>query len=142
MKFSDTYIETKIVINNDNRVEYEERNIKTNQRLKIIPQNKDLAYAWGNIANVILFDYKYTKSDNYNNIIKIKDLCFSIEKSIKRGDFYLVSLEIQNVLLPLLDKLNKDDINIIKKANRISAGPLYEYCPLLSTPQIFIDLFV
>ena len=76
-----------------------------------------------------------------SNIIILKELCFDIERKIKRGDFDIVILDIKNVLLPLLDKLTIEEINIIKEANRIEAGPLYEYNQMFSTPKIFIDLF-
>ncbi len=146
MKFSDIYIDTKIIkeIKNINdtiyTIEYEERKIKPNKIIIFTydSNNKHLAYVWGNIAYAFLLDYK---CNNYINIIKIKDMCFSIEKSIKRGDFDIVTLEIKNVLLPLLDKLTNEEINTMSQANRVSAGPLYEYQPFMSTPQIFIDLF-
>ncbi len=139
MKFSDIYIDTKIIKEdryvNDimYTIQYEERKIKPDKILIL-----NFAYVWGNIAYALLLDYK---CNNNINIIKIKDMCFNIETSIKRGDFDIVTLEIKNVLLPLLDKLTKDEINIMSQANRISAGPLYEYQPQISTPQLFIDLF-
>ncbi len=141
MKFSDIYIETTIkksyrFINESNYEtnEYEERKFKK----ELIPKNKELYYLWGNIGNSILMDYNC----NINiNIKKIKDLCFYIERKIKKGDIDIVKYDIMNLLLPLLDRLTDEEINIIKKANRESAGPLYDYQPHLSTPQIFIDLF-
>ncbi len=144
MKFSDIYIDTKIIKEtkylNDitHIVEYEERKIKTNKILNFCSNNKHLSYLWGNIGYALLFKSQINSSIN---IIKIKEMCFSIEKSIKRGDFDIVILEIKNVLLPLLDKLSKEEINIIYQSNRIAAGPLYDYQPHISTPQIFIDLF-
>jgi len=145
MKFSDIYIDTKIIkeikMLNDipDTIEYEERKIKPNKILIFtFGHSKELYYVWGNIAYAMLLDYK---CNNNINIMKIKDLCFHIEKLIKHGDFDIVTLDIKNVLLPLLDKLTIDEINIIKEANRIAAGPLYEYQPFISTPQIFIDLF-
>jgi hypothetical protein len=150
MKFSDNYIETKInkvqKINNINNInneinykiyEYEERTIIK----ELIPRNKDLYYVWGRIGNAMLMNYKCNFN---NNIIKLKDLCFDIERKIKRGDFDIVILDIKNELLPLLDKLTLEEINIIKQANIIQAGPLYDYRDdnkRFSTPQIFIDLF-
>lgn len=141
MKFSDNYIETKIIkqqriIDGEpSFIEYEERRLIK----ELIPNDKSKYYVWGNIAYAMIFD---TKCNTNSNLIKIKDMCFQIEKSIKRGDIDIVILEIKNVLLPLLDKLTNDEINILKQANRISAGPLYEYQPNFSTPQIFIDLFL
>ena len=141
MKFSDNYIETKIKKNNKinyDIIEYEERTIIK----ELIPRNKDLYYVWGRIAYTILMDYKCKINSNINsNIIILKELCFDIERKIKRGDFDIVILDIKNVLLPLLDKLTIEEINIIKEANRIEAGPLYEYNQMFSTPKIFIDLF-
>ena len=140
MKFSDTYIQTnirkEIRVINDKIInkEYEDRIIIK----ELFPKDKSIAYLWGNIGNALLLDYNCMKN---NNIMILKDYCFNIEKSIKRGDFDIVTLEIKNVLLPFLDKLTNDEINIIYKANRISAGPLYQYQPNISTPQIFIDLF-
>ena len=138
MKFSDIYIETKIKQinnnNNNNNIEYEERYIIK----ELIPINKDLYYLWGNVGNSILLNYKCNSN---NKIKKVKELCFDIETKIKRGDFDIVILDIKNVLLPYLDKLSNEEINIIKEAHRESAGPLYEYHPYMSTPQIFIDLF-
>jgi hypothetical protein len=141
MKFSDLYIDTKIIkqkriIDNDVEIiEYEERKIIK----ELIPNNKNLYYVWGRIADVMNNDFKCRKN---NNIMKIKDLCLHIEKSIKRGDFDIVILDIKNVLLPLLDKLTIEEINIIKTENRISAGPLYDSQPYFSTPEIFVNLFL
>lgn len=143
-KISDIYIQTNIikplvleirvfddiVINK----EYEERIIIK----ELIPKDKNMAYVWGNIGNALMLDYKCMTN---SNIMKLKDYCFNIEKSIKRGDFDIVTLDIKNVLLPFLDKLTNDEIDIIYKANRVAAGPLYNYQPYMSTPQIFIDLF-
>ncbi len=140
MKFSDIFIETKTVREqrifgeNIKFIEYEERKIIK----ELIPKESHMYYVWGNIAYAMIFDIKCNTNPN---LIKIKDMCFQIEKSIKRGDIDIVILEIKNVLLPLLDKLTKDEIEILKKANRLSAGPIYEYYPQLSTPQIFIELF-
>ncbi len=140
MKFSDIYIETKIkqIINNNNLIEYEERNIIK----ELIPINKDLYYLWRNIGTSILLDYKCNSN---NKIKKVKELCFDIETKIKRGDFDIVILDIKNVLLPYLDKLTDDEIKIIYKAHRESSGPLYDVHPnynrMFITPQIFIDLF-
>ena len=139
MKFSDNYIETKIIKQHriiDGEIlfiEYEERKLIKD----VIPNDKSTYYVWGNIANAMVLDSKCKT----NNLIKIKDMCFQIEKSIKRGDIDIVILEIKNVFLPLLDKLTNDEIQIIKTANREAAGPLYEYNPHISTPGIFIDLF-
>jgi hypothetical protein len=52
------------------------------------------------------------KCNNNSNLLKIKDMCFQIEKSIKRGDIDIVILEIKNVLLPLLDKLTNEEMQI------------------------------
>ncbi len=139
MKFSDNYIETKIIkqqriIDGETLfIEYEERKIIKD----LIPNDKSKYYIWGNIANAMVLDSKCKT----NNLIKIKDICFQIEKSIKRGDIDIVILEVKNILLPLLDKLTNDEIQIIKKTNRETAGPLFDYQPNISTPQIFIDLF-
>ncbi len=143
-KFSDLYIETikiveeRIVIEFEKPVKYVRTYDKIKLKKELIPRDKSLYYVWGNIGYTILMDYNCKIN---NNLIKIKDLCFSIEKSIKRGDLDIVLLDIQNVLLPLLDKLTNDAIITLKKAHRISAGPLYEYTPLFSTPQLFVDLF-
>ncbi len=140
MKFSDNYIETKIIkqqriIDGETSyIEYEERKLIK----ELIPNDKSLYYVWGNVGNVIVLD---SKCNTNNNLIKIKHLCFQIEKLIKRGDIDIVILEIKNVLLPLLDKLTNYEIDILKKTNRETAGPLYEYQPHISTPQIFIELF-
>ena len=139
MKFSDNYIETKI-IKHQRIIEGETTYIEYEDRIiikELIPDDKNNYYVWGNIANAMVLDSKCKT----NNILKIRDLCFKIEKSIKRGDIDIIILEIKNVLLPLLDKLTFDEIQIIKKANREASGPLYEYNPQLSTPQIFIELF-
>ena len=135
MKFSDNYIETKIIkhqkiINDEiSYVEFEERKIIKD----LIPNDSSIYYLWGNVGYAMLFNCRTS------NLIKIKDLCFQIEKSIKRNDIDIVILEIKNVLLPLLDKLTNDEILLFKKTIRESAGPLYEYQPQLSTPQIFND---
>jgi len=133
MKFSDIYIETKIIkIQRDEQeIVYEERNIIK----ELIPRNKELYYVWGNIGYALLYY-------NNSNIMKLKDLCFDIERKIKHGDFDIVILDIKNVLLPFLDKLTIEEINIIKKAYREAVGPLYDCQPnyqRLTTPQIFID---
>ncbi len=146
MKFSDTYIETKTIKNkiildnnDDNKYIMKEYEVRTIIK-ELIPRNKNLYYVWGRVATAILTDYNCrTKIKNINKII---ELCFEIEKKIKRGDFDIVILDIKNILLPLLDKLTIEEINIIKETNRIEAGPLYEYNQRFSTPQIFIDLFI
>ncbi len=140
MKFSDIYIETKIkqIININNIIEYEERNIIK----ELIPINKNLYYLWGNVGTSILLNYKCNSNKKIN---KIKELCFDIETKIKRGDFDIVILDIKNVLLPHLDTLTNNEINILYEAHRESSGPLYEVQPnynkMFITPQIFIDLF-
>ncbi len=140
MKFSDNYIETKIIKhqriidNNISFIEYEERNIIK----ELIPSDKYKYYVWGNIGNAMIFNINCKTNDK---IIKIKNLCFNIEKLIKNNDIYIATLEIKNILLPLLDKLTNEEIQIIKNNNRETAGPLYEYYPNLSTPDIFIELF-
>ena len=109
MKFSDNYIETKIIkqqrIIDDNILfsEYEERKIIK----ELIPNDKNKYYVWGNIGYAMLLDIK---CNNNSNLLKIKDMCFQIEKSIKRGDIDIVILEIKNVLLPLLDKLTNEEM--------------------------------
>jgi hypothetical protein len=145
-KFSDLYIEynihtEKIVYKNEQTdelinviKEYKKSTIKK----ELIPNDKSLYYKWGNIGYTLLFDYNCKMN---NKIIKIKDWCFDIEKSIKKGDYDIVILNIKNVLLPLLDTLTMDEIQIIKKAHRESGGPLYDLNPSVSTPHIFIDLF-
>ena len=103
-----------------------------------IPNDKSLYYLWGNVAYSFIFD---CTCKNNPKIKKLIDLCFMIEGKIKRGDIDIVFYDFINLLFPLLDTLNTDEIKIIRNLHRESCGPLYEKLIHLTTPEIFIDLF-
>jgi hypothetical protein len=103
-----------------------------------IPNDKSLYYLWGNVAYSLMFDCKLK---NNPKIKKLIDLCFMIESKIKKGDIDIVFYDFINLLLPLLNTFNNEEIKMIQTVYREASGPLYEKLMHLTTPGIFIDLF-
>jgi hypothetical protein len=138
--FSDKYV--KYYTN-----EEDESNL-FNIKNKVLDYDSKLAHQWNNIALTILFDIDCNKNPILS---KIKDDCFNIEKIIQIDNFtdentknniiYPSEYYIINYLLPKLDSLSLNEIEMLKKAQMIKDGPLYEKFKYMRIPYIFIDLF-
>lgn len=103
-----------------------------------VPNDKKMYYMWGNIAYSMMFDYDCKRN---NKIKKISDLCLMVESKIRKGDIGIVFYDFINDVLPQLNTLTIDEVEMIKKAHRESCGPLYETLRIFTTPHMFIDLF-
>jgi hypothetical protein len=140
IKFSHKYVE---YVKND---EYESNTF--NIKKKVLEYDAKLAYQWNNIGNTILFDMDCNKNPKLS---KIKDDCFNIEQIIKIDNFTCENTKnnivfpseyyIINFLLPKLDSLSLNEIEMLKKAQLIEDGPLYEKFKNIRIPRIFADLF-
>jgi len=140
VKFSDNYIET---IKNE---DYETNlfNIKKS----MIMYDSKLSIQWNNIANTILFDYNCI---NNKKLCKIKDDCLNIEKILEKDNFTEDNINnkiifptehyIVKYLLPHLDELSLDEIQLLRDAQKVVDGPLYDKFKYIRIPIIFIDLF-
>jgi hypothetical protein len=139
-KFSQKFIE---YVKNE-----EDESNTFNIKKKVLDYDSKLAYQWNNIALTILFDIDCIKNPILS---KIKDDCFNIEKIIKIDNFtdentknnivYPSEYYIINYLLPKLDSLSSNEIEMLKKAQMIKDGPLYDKFKYMRIPGIFIDLF-
>jgi hypothetical protein len=105
---------------------------------EFIPNDKKMYYVWGNIAYSIMFDYDCKQNEK---LLKLIQLCLMVESKIRKGDIDIVFYDFVNEVLPQLNTLNTDEINMIEKAHRISCGPLFEKLITFTTPHMFIDLF-
>lgn len=141
MKFSANYVYYEK--NKD-----DDANIFNKKNNNILDYDSKLAYQWKNIVNTILFDYHCNRN---LNLSKIKDDCTHIEKIIEKENFteentknniiYPSEYYIINYLLPKLDSLKSDEIKMLKNAQMIEDGPLYENFKHKKIPRLFIDLF-
>jgi hypothetical protein len=107
-----------------------------------------LSIQWNNIANTILFDYNCI---NNKKLCKIKDDCLNIEKILEKDNFTEDNINnkiifptehyIVKYLLPHLDELSLDEIQLLRDAQKVVDGPLYDKFKYIRIPIIFIDLF-
>ena len=140
VKFSDNYIET---IKNEDY----ETNLFNIKKSMLIYDSK-LSIQWNNIANTILFDYNCI---NNKKLSKIKDDCLNIEKILEKDNFTEDNINnkiifptehyIVKYLLPHLDELSLDEIQLLRDAQKVVDGPLYDKFKYIRIPIIFIDLF-
>jgi hypothetical protein len=140
VKFSDNYIE---LIKND---DYE--TISFNIKKSMIIYDSKLSIQWNNIANTILFDYNCI---NNKKLSKVKDDCLNIEKILEKENFTQDNINnkiifptehyIVKYLLPHLDELRLDEIRLLRYAQTVVDGPLYDQFKFIRIPKLFIDLF-
>lgn len=116
-------------------IDYQDLTIKK----PLIDSDSKLYYKWGNIGYTILLNSECCVN---KKLFDIKDDCFNIEKLIKQSEFTPATHYIINYLLPHLNELTKEEIDLLYKYQKIGDGPLYKQLESIRIPNIFIDLFI
>ena len=128
-KFSQSYVEY---------IEHEELGqiYKIISDDNIFPNTSDESYKWSNLGYSLLF---IKGTDKTTLIETLCSYCFQIEKIIVRQDYEAAKSHVINFILPLLDKLNSNEINIIIAELKLTNGPLYKQLWILRLPKLILD---